>query len=289
MRAYDLYIRGLHHYHQLDRRGIEIARNMYTSAIIHDPAYALAYCGLADCYSMIVSFYDRDPTHAENALTASEKALSLDPGLAEAHASHGLALSLDGRFEEAYREFGEAVALSPKLFEAYYFHARAARQEGNLALAAELFEKASEMRPEDYQSPILAGDTYRGLDRHGEVEKWFRRGLAAAEKHLELHPGEARAWYLGAHAQFEMGDVERAREWNEKAMALGPRDSATLYNAACLFALMGEIDRCFDCFQRAVEHGFSNRRWLERDPDLASIRGDARYPVLLAQLSPERP
>jgi adenylate cyclase len=261
---------------------------MYTSAIIHDPTYALAYCGLANCYSMLYTFYERDDSIVANALTASEKALELDPGLAEAHASQALALSLDGRFDDAEREFALAVELSPKLFEAYYFHARACRAQGKHEKGVRLFLKAAEVRPEDYQTPILAGDTFRALDRPAEMRAAFERGLRVAERHLELRPREARAWYLGAHAHLELGNAVEAAKWNERAMALGPRDPATLYNSACLFALLGDLDRCFECFERAVEHGFSNVQWLEHDPDLDGIREDGRYQQLLDDLREDR-
>ena len=279
--AYDLYIRAMQRYHEMTSQGLGYARNLLTSAIIRDPNYALAYCGLSDCYAMIGSFYDHDHSNIEHALTASRKALELDSELAQAHASYGLALSLDKRYDEAEKEFLAAIDLAPKLYEAYYFYARSCRPQGKLEKAAEMFEKASEVRPEDYQSPILAADTYRGLGRHDDVVRCFRKGLAAAEKHVEHHPGEARAWYLGAHAHYELGDRETAMKWNERAMELGPRDTATLYNAGCLFSLMGEFDKCFECLHRAVEFGFSNRAWVETDPDLQPIRSDPRYEPLL--------
>jgi adenylate cyclase len=81
-----------------------------------------------------------------------------------------------------------------------------------------------------------------------------------------------------------LGDVDKARQWNERAMQLAPRDPATLYNAACLFSLMGEIDKAFECLNRAVEHGFANRTWTENDPDLDPIREDPRYEELLKGL-----
>ena len=284
MQAYDFYIRAMQRYHEMDKKGLEYARNLFTSAIIKDPNYALAYCGLSDSYSMIATFYDSDRSNIENALTASGKALELDGELAQAHASFGFALSLDGRYGEAEREFLLATDLAPKLFETYYFRARSFRAQGKLEEAAAMFEKASDLQPQDYQAPILAGDTYRGLGRPDEVDQWFRKGLTAAEKHLELHPEEARAWYLGAHALYGLGDQDKAQEWNERAMHMAPRDPGTLYNAACLFSLMGDPDHCFECFERALEHGFSNRAWLENDPDLEPVRSDPRYRELLSQL-----
>ena len=282
--AYEFYIRGRQYFHRMEVKGLEYARNMFTNAIIRDGQYALAYCGLADCYSIIYMYYDSDKTTIENALTASRKALELDSELAEAHASHGLAVSLDGRFEEAEREFERAIELSPKLFEAYYFYARTSRSQGKLEKAADLFAKAGEVQPEDYQAPILAGDTYRGLDRPDEMTGAFRRGLAAAEKHLEFNPEDARAWYLGAHAHSALNSNEIALKWNERAMLLAPSDTATLYNAACLFSILGDYDKAFECLENAIDNGFAHPQWLENDPDFDAIRDDPRYKKLSARL-----
>jgi TolB-like protein len=283
--AYDFYIRGRQYFHGLGGKGPEYARNMFTSAIIEDPQFALAYCGLADCYSMIYMYYDSNKTIVENAMTASRKALKLSGELAEAHASHGLALSLDGRYEAAEAAFEKAIEISPKLFEAHYYYARTCRAQGKLERAIELFANASAVRPEDYQSPILMADTYRGLKNKEAMIDAFRHGHAIAEKHLELHPDDARACYLGAHALLGFHEKEKALEWNERAMKLAPYDPATLYNAACLFSVRGETDTTFECLTKAVDCGFSHRDWLENDPDFASIREDPRYKALLEKIS----
>jgi TolB-like protein/Tfp pilus assembly protein PilF len=285
MEAYEFYLRGRQYFYSMGVKGFEYARNMFTSAIIRDPHYALAYCGLADCYSLIYQYYDGDRSNVENALTASRKALDLDGELAEAHASYGLAVSLDERFDEAEKEFELAIALSPKLFEAYYFYARTTRSQGKMEKAAELFSMASAVRPEDFQAPILAGDTYRGLKMTDRMMQSFRRGLDVATVHLEFHPEDARAWYLGAHAHLELGDRDEALRWCEKAMELAPHDAATLYNAGCLFSIMGEVDKSFECFESSVDNGFAHPQWLESDPDLEAIRDDARYAALLERLA----
>jgi tetratricopeptide (TPR) repeat protein len=285
MEAYEFYIRGRQHFFSMGAKGLEYARNMFTNAIIRDPNYALAYCGLADCYSLIYQYYDSDRSNVENALTASRKALELDSELAEAHASYGLAVSIDERYEESEKEFEHAIALSPKLFEAYYFYARASRSQGKLEKAADLFSMAGAVRPEDFQAPILAGDTYRGLNRPDRMAKSFRRGLDVAKTHLEFHPDDARAWYLGAHANLELGNREEALRWCEKAMKLAPEDVATLYNAGCLFSIMGEIEKCFECLEASVDLGFGHPQWLETDPDLEGIRDDPRYQKMLDRLN----
>jgi serine/threonine protein kinase len=109
MAAYEFYIRGRQHFFSMGAKGLEYARNLFTSAIIRDPKYALAYCGLSDCYSLTYQYYDSNRSNVENALTASRKALELDAELAEAHASLGLAMSIDERYEEAEKEFERAI------------------------------------------------------------------------------------------------------------------------------------------------------------------------------------
>jgi len=60
-----------------------------------------------------------------------------------------------------------------------------------------------------------------------------------------------------------------------------PEDAGIAYNVACLYALEGETGKAFDCLERAIGRGFGNRDWLERDPDLESIRNDPRFIELI--------
>jgi adenylate cyclase len=60
-------------------------------------------------------------------------------------------------------------------------------------------------------------------------------------------------------------------------------DAGVSYNAACLYALEGEVDKAIASLQEAVTRGFGNRAWLEHDPDLDALRGDPRFQDLLAE------
>ena len=68
-------------------------------------------------------------------------------------------------------------------------------------------------------------------------------------------------------------------------MKMAPDDVATLYNAGCLFCVMGNYDRCFECLEKAVDNGFAHRVWIENDPDLKPVRKEARYKLLLERLA----
>src|SRR3990167_8027904 len=120
--AYDYYLRGIQHMHQLRRKSLEYARQMFLRAIEIDPTYARAYAGVANCYSLLYSFFDSREFNMRQADQASSKALELEPGLAESHLARGVALSLAKRYDEAKQGFEQAMRLDPNLFEAPYWY-----------------------------------------------------------------------------------------------------------------------------------------------------------------------
>jgi len=282
VQAYEYYLRGRQFFHHQRRQSFEFARRMFERAIEIDPGYAQAYAGLADTCSFLFMEFEPSDEVRRQADEASRKALELEPGLAEAHASRGLAFLVARQYEEAQREFDAAIRLDPTLFEAPYFYARSYFQQGKLAEAATWFERAHAVRPEDYQSPILLASIYVGLGRRGEAAVAYRQGLRVAEQRLELYPDDARAWYLGAGALVNLGEPEQALDWVRQALALDPGDAIVLYNVACIQTLLGRFDEAIDCLERAVE-SFINWDWLAHDTDLDSLRTHPRFQQLLAR------
>ena len=279
--AYDYYLRGRQFFHQLRRKSLEFARQMFGRAIEIDPQYARAYAGLADTCSCLYIFWDISEANVKQADAASRKALELDPELAESHVARGLAVSINKRFEEARKEFETAIRLDPKLFEAYYLYARACFAEGKFVQAAQLYEQACRVRPEDYQAPNLLGLTYHGLGRKAEAEAAFRSCVKAVEKHLELHPEDERALYLGSQALCWLREGKRGREWAERALAIDPNEPAVLYNVACSYALLGEAEMALDHLEQAIHAGFGYREWFEKDSYFDSLRDHQRFQALL--------
>jgi serine/threonine protein kinase/Flp pilus assembly protein TadD len=281
IQAYDHYLRGRQYFHQFRRKSFDFARQMFARAIVIDQNFARAYAGVADCCSFLYQYWDASETNIKEADAASRKALELDPELAEAHASRGLALSLSKRYDDAKTEFEMAIRLNPKLFEAYYFYARARFAEGNLEEAARLYEEASRINPDDYQSAVLVTSVYITLGRKADAAAARRRGLSIIEKHLVMHPDDARALYLGAVCLSQFGERERALEWTHRALAADPEDSGVLYNVACGLALLGEADEALGCLENAVKFGFGHKAWLEHDSDLDSLRNNPRFQALV--------
>jgi TolB-like protein/Flp pilus assembly protein TadD len=278
--AYQQYLRGRQYFHQMRHSSIQYARRMFERAIEIDPQYANAYAGVSDCCAYLFMYYDGSKANLDGADSSSRKSLELDPELAEAHASRGLAFSLSRNFDDAREHFETAINLNPKLFEAHYFYARACVQESRWEEALEHYEEAARVRPEDYQALLLMPVPLVRLGQHEESLEALRRGLRVARKHLELNPDDARALYLGAIALMQLDEPETALKWAERAYAVDPSDPAVLYNLACVYAVGGRTEQAIDYLSQAVQNGFGHREWIDTDADLDSLREDPRFKTL---------
>ena len=279
--AYDCYLRGRKYFHQWRKRTTLFARRMFERAIELDPNFALAYAGIADCCSFTYSYWLASPEHLAEADAASLRAVQIDPDLAEARTSRGLALTFAQRYGEAEQEFQAAIRLNPKLFEAHYFYARAKLQQGQFAEAATLFQEACRLRPGDYQAYSFLSQAYDGLGLTVESEATHRHTLQLVERHIELNPDDSRALNLGAIELVHAGRVELGLEWAKLALTLDPDDSQMLYNTACFYAVQGMLDDALSCLEKAVSLGWGHREWMENDPDFHALRGDPRFEKLL--------
>jgi serine/threonine protein kinase/Flp pilus assembly protein TadD len=281
VQAYDYYLRGRQYFHQLRRKSLEYAKQMFQKAIDIDPDYARAHAGVADCYSLLYTYFDAREFNLRQADIASNKALDLEPDLAEAHVARGLAVSLSKHFEEAEREFDTAMRLDPKLFEAAYWFARSRLSQGMYEEAVKLLERAALLRPEDYQTAGFLGQALTALGKHEEVAASYRRQVKLIDVHLELNPDDPRASILGAVANAIIRDKERAVAFAKQAMQVDPEDPMLLYNVACTYAQLGMPEQSLDALERSVEKGWGDKNWIEHDSDLDPIREDARYKAIV--------
>jgi len=281
--AYEYYLRGRQFFKRFRKMDIEYAIQMFREAINIDEEFALAWAGYADCHSFLIMYVDPQSNCKGEASKASKRALELSPDLAEAHASRGLACLVCEEFDGAELEFIKAIELNPNLFEAYYYYARTQFHRGDMEAAAELFQKAGEVDPADYQSRCLRVQILRGEGRLEEAQKEAQEALDVIERHMKWYPDDARAFYLGAGSLFVTGDTERAKRWLHRAIEIAPEDSVILYNVACNLATVGETDQALDYLERAVHHGAVSAAWMRNDKDLVSLRDDARYVAVLEQ------
>ncbi len=282
--AYDYYLRGRRFYSQFSNRGMDLALIMFQKAIEADETYALAYAGMADCYSYQFQHMSRSEAIIQKADEASLKGIELSPTLAEAHVSRGIVLSLKGQFEEAEQSFRYAIEQEPTLYLGWFHYGRTCFAAGKIDKAARLFEQANRVEPEDYQSILLAAQSYDDIGSTELARRLRERGVEIAEKRLELNPGDTRALYMAANTLAFLEEPEKSFSLVQRALALEPDDSMLLYNAACVYALLGMTDEALNCAERAYEAGLTLRGWYENDSNLDSIREEPRFKALMEKM-----
>ncbi len=279
--AYTHYLRGRQIFHQGTRASLTLARQLFARAVELDPQYARAYAGIADCDSRLRSKHG-GTVPVDEILATVDRALTIDPNLAEAHAARGYALMVADRRGEAPAAFQRALALDPTCHEAHYHFADFCVTAGDFEQAAQHYVRALEIKPDDYLSPILLLGIFRSLGRPQEAEGYARIGLKRAEEALRLRPEDSKPAQLGATALATLGEQNRAREWLARALAIDPDDNGTRYNAACVYALLGEANRAIDLLEVYLSQvGPDLKLWFKNDSDLASIRNHPRYARLL--------
>ncbi|PDT25102.1 adenylate/guanylate cyclase domain-containing protein [Rhizobium hidalgonense] len=279
--AYTHFLRGREYYHIASRSNHLMARQSFARAIELDPDYARAYAGIAVCDSRLRSqFGMRIPV--EDILANTAKALAIDPNLAEAHAAKGFALAVAGNRAEAVSSFERALSLDPDCHEANRYYAEFCVTDGHFEQAATYFVRASEIKPADYGAPTMLVNVFRSLGQLDRAESYARIAIKKAEDELRRHPENANVACLGATVLAFLGIRDRALEWLARSLATDPSDINIQYNAACTYALLGEIDQAIDVLEAWMPQvGAEMRLWFKNDSDLDSIRDHPRYSGLL--------
>lgn len=284
-KSYNHYLQGLDFFRRYAADNILKALQCFQSALKEDASFARAWARLAECHIKYFMYHDSGSReHVERASKASERAVALAPDFARAHTARGIAYLMEKDFIKAEDAFDKAVELNPRLFDAWFWHARTCFQQGRLEKAIALFEKAAEVQPDDYQTPLLLRQAYLSLGRIDEAQQVARRGIQLAQEHLKLNRKDARAIYLACGSMIQLGMYRQALEWADRALALNPEDPMINYNVACCLAQAGEPEKALDCLEKAKGSGMVNAGWLKNDSDLVSLHEHPRFAKLVAEL-----
>lgn len=279
--AFDHYLRGREHYHRTDSGHMDRAKQEFEKAIEIDPDYALAWAGLTYVFVDTYWYAEKEPKYIDMAHDASRKAVELAPHLADSHAARGLAYRVAEQFGQAEAEFENAIELNPRLFEPIHFYAQMSRSQGRYEKAAELFCRAGDVRPEDYQAYSLAANMYETLGDTTNERRTAEEALERARRALDVNPKDPRAWILGAGSLGKLGEKTEAFKWAEHSVKAGPESASTAYNFACLLTQYGELERAIDQLENAVRLGSRNKLYYETDVDFDPLRDHPRFQRLL--------
>ena len=300
--AYRLYLEGRQAWYGRTPEGLKKSVELFQQAIAADPKYALAYCGLADTYSVAPS-YGAGITSKQGialGLDASEKALQLDDSLADAHTSRGDVLSMAWRWTEAGQEFRRGLELNPNSPTAHYFYAMSFLiPQKRLDEAAEHFRTALALDP---LSPIINTNyamLLMEMHRYPEAQEQFEKTLARDPKFPPAHHKFGQL--LAVQGNYAQG-VEHARNFVVMRTE-GPVPTATpdaqgylkvllayepkkewVSSVASAYALMGNRDKAFELLEEAYTAHDLELMLEIRFPSFDSLRGDPRYADLMRRL-----
>jgi adenylate cyclase len=282
--ALDYYLRGREQFHRTEPGHLEKSREMFEAAIRIDPEYALAWAGLTYIFVDTYWYRDKETKWIEKAHEASQKAIEFAPHLAESHGARGYAYYVDEKYDAAEEEFETALAINPRLFEPIHFYAQMARTLKQYEKSAELYCRAAEARPEDYQTLALGAFMFEILGDEQRQNQLLEEHTDRARRALEMNPDDSRALCLGALAHLKLGDEKIGLEWLERAQTANPNSSNVFYNSACFHSLTDNPEIALDCLEKAADLGARNKLMWESDPDFDSIKGHPRFKALLERI-----
>jgi adenylate cyclase len=282
--ALDYYLRGREQFHRTEPGHLEKAREMFEAAIRIDSDYAVAWAGLTYVFVDTYWYHNKETKWIEQAHEASRKAIELAPHLAESHGARGYAFYVHEQFDKAEVEFEKAIAINPRLFEPIHFYAQMSRTLGQHEKSAELYCRAAEVRPEDYQTLALGASMFENLGEMDRARDLLEEYVDRANRALELNPNDARALALGAGVYLRLGDKKAGLAWLQRAQDASPDSSNVMYNVACFHSLSGDPETALDCLERAADLGARNELSWKSDRDFENIKDHPRFRALLERI-----
>jgi TolB-like protein/Tfp pilus assembly protein PilF len=319
--AYSLYLHGRFSWNKRTTEDVMRAIRYFEEAINLDPNYALAYTGIADCYSASGFSYDLGLPAGEvilRAKSAAAKAFEIDETLAEAQTSLAYTkLLFDWDFEQAEALFRRALELNPNYANArhWYTHLLIAMSrfdealvEGEAALDLDPLSAvmnthlgwhfmctrendlaiAQFRRTFTLDSEFVVAQWYLALafeqaGRYSEAETAFRDALLSTKQDLIIRAD-------AAHFYAVLGQHERALCELAELEKLSQTKYVSSFGLALICVGLGDDDRAFRYFEKAVQEHTDMLVYLNVDSRFDRIRSDPRFKVLIKKVGlSERP
>jgi adenylate cyclase len=313
--AYSLYLKGRHSLNTRTEKGLKEAVRHFENAIKHDPDFALAYTGLADAYSILASYsleYIPPREGFPKAKTAAEKALAIDPNLAEAHASLGLVrFYYDWDWAGAEAEFKKALELNPGYPQAHQYYADFVKSFGRFDEALREMKEALTLDPLSYSANTGIGHVLylsrqydKAIDHYRQVVEsdpafvparlWFGRpylqkgmfneAIEQVEEGVKLSRESTVSLATLAQAYASAGRTPDAKKTLEKLLARSTRQYVPSYWIALVYTSMGKKDEAMKYLERAYHERSSWLVWANIEPRFDSLREDPRFISLLSRI-----
>ena len=309
--AYQLYLRGRFHWNRRSPEDFRKAVKFFQRAVAVDANYPLALTGLADCYTLL-PLYDRRANAMEATPLAKEavlKALAMDEGLAEAHASLGLILGIfDFDWTAAERHFRRAIQLNPNASSTHQWYGMLLVSAGRAGEGLAEARRALELDPLSLPANLSLGiglNSARHFDEAiAQLHKTLELGKNFADTNYFLYEAYAnKGMYQEAVAVYTKqkrldgeapAEVEAIKEaftsgsWEgflrHRLAAMEAQPQPVPEEVASFYARLGNVDQSMSWLQKAYEHRSSRLTLLKVDARYDNLRGDPRFTQLLQRV-----
>jgi serine/threonine-protein kinase len=310
--AYQLYLRGRFALNQRTREGMQKAVKYFEAARAKDPAYALAYAGLADSYALLGDWNYLPPTEAfPKAKAAALKALERDDALAEAYTSLAFVKAqYDWDWAGAEKDFKHALQLNPNYATAHQWYSEFLTAMGRHGEALAEIKRAQELDP---LSPIISAVRGRALyfarryDPAGEQcrkvveadpkfsaahlflgriyvqQKKYEEAVAEFKEARKLANSTATLAELG-HAYAAWGKKAEARKILDELEKLAKKSYVSPARLALIHIGLGDKAKAFPLLERAFTERSDAMPFLKVEPRFDGLHSDPRFAALVKRV-----
>jgi len=316
--AYRLYLQGRHHWNRWTEEGFYKAIGFFRQAVDKDPAYALAYSGLADSFILLGWNSYLPPKDAfPKAKAAAQAALQLDPDLGEAHTGIAAVFWLyDWQWQDAYSEFQRSLTLCPTYPTANHWFAEFTMTMGRQVDAIAKMKASLDLDPLSLIICVDIGWAFYMARRYDEsleqllrtvdldpnypVTHWilgllyritgrYDLAVTAGERAVTLSGGSPLIRAALAHTYAMAGRPAEARKLLDELAALRQRKYVASHFFAGIHIGLGEIDTAIECLEKSFAEHSHWLMYLHIDPTMDALRSDPRFQDLLKRVGlPER-
>jgi tetratricopeptide (TPR) repeat protein len=310
-KVYEAYLRGRYFWNRRSEPDMRQAIEAFTEAIRLDPAYAPAHAGLADSYAVYGSHgWELPGGNAwTRAIGSAERALELDPRLADGHTSRArIALNYELDWEGTGNGYRRALELNPGYANAHHWYGYYLILTGRLKEAEAEIRRALELDP---LSPIInanigmcfyASRQYdaaiahwqKALEMHRNYpllhvylttaylgKRMYPEAVSELQKRLALSGAGPQDMALLAHIYGRMGRTREARALLSQVLSHG---STAAYFIAIAYVGLGEPDEAFKWLEKSLDQRVGPFNELNMDPIFDPLRSDPRFGELLRRM-----
>jgi len=305
--AYELYLKGRFYWNKRTGESLKKSVDYFNQAIEKDPAYALAYVGLADAYIVIPYFSVDSPQESyPKAKAAAKRALEIDETLAEAHtAMAAVLMNYDWNLLESNKEFERAIELNSNYPTAHHWYARE-----NLTIMGRFDRALAEMHRAQELDPLSLiinanlGKAYFNARRYDEAIQQLRKTIEIDQNFFVAHHYLGSAYAMKGDFSAALAEYQKAHQLNEydphvlaltgrlyavtgkRAEALAAiaqlKSMATQryvpdYSIALVYAALDEKDQAFSLLEKSYRDHTVDMLTLYYDPLIDNLRSDPRF------------